>query len=228
MNPSTISRLAEFAEDQWGLFTRQQAEARSVSSRTLDRLQASGAIERIVQGVYHLAGAPPPAHMELRAAWLQLAPSIPAWERKPKDGVVSHRSAALLYGLGDIAPNRHEFTLPIRRQSRRRDVHFYMRSLRSNETSRFTGLPVTRPARVIYDLLDTHEEPMAVARAVADVFRNRLEQPTACTDAIAPLSHRLGFRRGDGSAVLRWLLDLAGAQETQRWLEEAASNHDQP
>jgi hypothetical protein len=57
--------------------------------------------------VYRLAGAPPADHLELRAAWLQLAPEIPGWDRTPEQAVVPHRSAAALYGLGHLPADRH-------------------------------------------------------------------------------------------------------------------------
>jgi hypothetical protein len=69
-------------------------------------------LKRVAQGVYHLAGAPIPDHIGLRAAWLQLVPDVPAWERTPAEGVVSHRSAAAVFGLGHLPADRHEFTLP--------------------------------------------------------------------------------------------------------------------
>ncbi|MGH7746009.1 MAG: type IV toxin-antitoxin system AbiEi family antitoxin domain-containing protein, partial [Candidatus Dormibacteria bacterium] len=126
----TYGRLAGIAADQWGLITRRQAEAAGVSAATLKRLaRTSGGLERLAHGVYRLAGAPLPRHPDLRAAWLQLAPEVPAWQRTPEQGVVSHRSAARLYGIGDLPADRHEFTLPVRRQSRRADVRLHHRSL---------------------------------------------------------------------------------------------------
>ena len=80
---STLSRIARIAEDQWGLITRRQAEAAGVSQATLHRLAKTGTLDRVAHGVYRLAGAPPPDYPGLRAAWLQLAPEVPAWERSP-------------------------------------------------------------------------------------------------------------------------------------------------
>jgi predicted transcriptional regulator of viral defense system len=98
----TLGRLAAIAEDQWGLATRRQAESAGVPQATLTRLIRSGVLERVAHGVYRLAGAPATDHLDLRAAWLQLAPETPSWERSPEQGVVSHRSAAALYGIGDL------------------------------------------------------------------------------------------------------------------------------
>src|SRR5207244_9380889 len=135
------------AEDQWGLVTRRQAELSGISQATLQRLAAKGVLDRVAHGVYRLTGAPTPDHLGLRAAWLQLAPEVPAWERTPEQGVVSHRSAASLYGLGHLPADRHEFTIPKRRQTRRPDVTIHVRKLNRGEWTNLAGLPVTRPSR---------------------------------------------------------------------------------
>jgi predicted transcriptional regulator of viral defense system len=209
------------AEDQWGLVTRRQAAAAGVSPATLQRLSDNGVLERVGRGVYRLAGAPLPDQVPLRAAWLQLAPDAPAWERKADQGVVSHRSAAALYGLGHLPADTHEFTLPARRQVRRPDIRIHRRKLASDEWGTLRGLPVTRPSRIASDLLADREEPEAVAHVVADAIRKKNEYAAAFVGALAPHAARLGLRRKDGLAVLRWLLDLVGDPATPRWLEEA-------
>jgi len=156
---STLSRIARIAEDQWGLITRRQAETAGVSQATLQRLVKAGILDRVAHGVYRLTGAPPPDYLGLRAAWLQLAPEVPAWERTPEQGVISHRSAAGLYGLGHLPADRHEFTLPERRQSRRSDVRLHRRAVRPDEWIVLHGMPVTRPSRIAADMLDDKEGP---------------------------------------------------------------------
>jgi predicted transcriptional regulator of viral defense system len=219
---STVSRLAQVAEDQWGLVTRRQAEGAGVSPATLQRLGADGSIlERVAHGVYHLAGAPVPDHVPLRAAWLQLAPDTLAWERTPDQGVVSHRSAAALYGLGHLPADQHEFTLPGRRQVRRPDVRVHRRALGDNEWTVLRGLPVTLPSRTASDLLTDREDPEAVGHVVADALRGGSDRAGAFARELGPHATQFGLRRGDGVAVLRWLLDLVGDPETRRWMEEA-------
>src|SRR5579863_1524873 len=71
-----ISRLAKVSADQWGLVTRQQATNAGVAPATLARMIKSGVLERIAHGIYLMAGSPRPDHAELRAAWLQLAPTL--------------------------------------------------------------------------------------------------------------------------------------------------------
>jgi Transcriptional regulator, AbiEi antitoxin len=218
---STLSRLSRIAEDQWGLITRRQAEGAGVSQATLQRLATTGILDRVAHGVYRLTGAPPPDYLDLRAAWLQLAPEVPAWERTPEQGVVSHRSAAALYGLGHLPADRHEFTLPERRQSRRPDVRLHHRAVHPGEWVVLHGMPVTRPSRIAADLLGDKEDPEAVAQVIADALRPCYDYPAAFADALAAYAASFGLRRGDGLALLRWLLDTVGDAETPRWIEEA-------
>ena len=209
------------AEDQWGLVTRRQAQDSGVSRATLTRLLASGVLERVAHGVYRLTGAPPADHLHLRAAWLQLAPEVPAWERSAAQGVVSHRSAAALYGLGDLPADRHEFTLPTRKQSRRSDVRLHLGKLTDAEWIAMKGLPVTRPSRIAADLLAERQDPEAVGRLVTDAIRGAFDYPGTFAETLAPYAAQLGLRRADGLAILRWLLDLAGDRHAREWLAEA-------
>jgi hypothetical protein len=86
---------------------------------------------------------------------------------------------------------------------------------------RHRSLPVTRPFRIAADLLLDGEEPEAVAHVVADAIRGSYDYPGMFADALAPFAMRFGFRRGDGLALLRWLVDLVGDPQARKWLEEA-------
>ena len=218
----TINRLAPIAADQWGMITRSQADRAGVPHATFDRLvDDEDLVERVAHGVYRLKLAPTPDHLMLRAAWLQLAPDTPAWERRPEQGVVSHRSAAALYGIGDLPADQHDFTLPTRRQSRRPDVRLHRRQLADREWTWLRGLPVTLPSRVVDDLLRDDEGPEAIAQITADSIRAVYDYPRAFAEALGRHAARFGLRRGDGLALLRWLLDLVGDPETARWMSEA-------
>ena len=214
-----MANLTDLAEEQWGLFTRRQAEATGMAWSTLARLAGHATlIERVTHGVYRLRGTPPTDHLELRAAWLQLSPDIPVWERIPEQGVISHRSAADLLGLGHLPADTHEFTLPSRRQSRRPDVRLHRCQLDEHEWIRHAGLLVTRPARIAADLLADHEDPAAVGYAIADALRAGQETPSATTEALARLATRFRLPPGDGVGVLAWLLDLTDVPERDQWL----------
>ena len=217
---SSWERVVVLAEEQWGLFTRQQADQRGMAWSTLSRMVATGRAERVGHGVYRLRGAEPPTQAALRVAWLELAPAVPAWDRNGEQGVVSHRSAAILFGLGDLPADVHEFTLPVRRQTRRDDVRLHRGDVATGVVSR-GGLLMTDPARTAVDLLTDGADPAAVSTIVAESLDAGYDRPAAFAHRLSAVAHRYRFSRGDGLAMLGWLLDLAGAADRDRWIAEA-------
>lgn len=211
--PSPLTRLRDLAEGQWGLVTLQQARAAGVAWRSLTRLVEAGLLERVAHGVYRVRGAAEPDHVELRAAWLQLDPAGPAWQRldDPDVAVVSHASAASLYGVGDLRADVHEFTLPHRRQTRREDVRIHRGRVPPERRLLLGGLPTTRAAWMIGQLLADHVDPDAVAEITREVLDRALDYPSVVAEALAPYAHRFGYPRGDGAALLDELLRRAGS-----------------
>jgi AbiEi antitoxin C-terminal domain len=219
---SSVRRIGDLTQDQWGLVTRRQLEDAGFALTTIERLTAPGGVlERVTWGVYQLAGAPIPDHRDLRGAWLQLAPRLLARERSPKQGVVSHRSAATLYGLGHLAADQHEFTVPARRQTRRPDVRIHVRLVPDGEWASQGGLLVTRPQRTAADLLRSREDPEAVAQVVADALRRDLASPGEFAAALTPHAAVYGFSRRDGTSLLQWLLGMTGDPDSSRWVSQA-------
>lgn len=222
-----LLRLQELTQDQWGLVTRQQVREAGVGTTTLERLTApGGGLDRVATGVYRLVAAPIPDHLDLRAAWLQLAPSIPAWERTANQGVVSHRSAAAVYGLGHFPADRHEFTMPKRKQTRRPDVRVHLRLIDDRELASLRGLPVTRPSRIASDLLRDNEDPEGIAQLIADAIRLAHDDPGTFADSLAPHAARFELAKGAGLELLDWFLDLANDPEKERWMDEARAHVD--
>jgi predicted transcriptional regulator of viral defense system len=220
------SQLLAVTEEQWGLLTTAQAQVTGMAWSTMARMVRTGTLDRVAHGVYRVRGAGEPDHVDLRAAWLQLNPGSPAWERGPDDGVVSHRSAAALYGLGHLPADVHEFTLPRRKQSRRQDVRLHRAQVSEGDWIWLRGLPVTRPKRIAADLLADREDPGAVGQVIADALRPVHDYPGSVAEAIAPQAAGLGLRRGDGLGLLHWLLDLSGDPERETWVREAAQSID--
>ena len=203
------NQLLTLAEEQWGLLTTRQVEATGMAWSTLSRTVRAGTLERVAHGVYRVRGAGEIDDLGLRAAWLQLNPSIPAWERGPGDGVVSHRSAAALYGLGHLPADVYEFTLPQRRQTRRRDVRVHRGDVEGHWTT-LRGLPVTKPHLIAAGLLAEGEDPGAVGQMAAEALRLGYDSTDAMAAGIAPYAKGHGFRTKDGAGLLRWLLELNG------------------
>lgn len=216
-------RLIDIAEEQWGLITRRQALAAGVAPTSIARQLADGRLDRVGHGVYRIRGAGEVDHLGLRVAWLQLDPSKPAWIRLGdlRGPVVSHTSAADLYGVGDLRADVHEFTLHVRRQSRRADVRLHRAIVQAEQRTIHLGLPITRAARMVADLLADHIEPSAVGHITAEVIDRVLDYPANIAEQIAPRAARFGFRRGDGVALLDHLLALADYKGRAEALAEA-------
>jgi len=223
---SAVARLSDLAEGQWGLVTRAQARQLGIAWSTLSHLaNPGGALERVAHGVYRLRGSADPGHLSLRAAWLQLDPATPAWERldQPKGALVSHSSAAVLYDVGDLRADTHEFTLPVRRQTRRSDVRLHRGQVPDQDWLILHGLPTTRAGRMIADLLADHHEPETVAQIVREVLDQVYDYPAVVAEKLSPFATRFNLPSNDGIGLLDLLLTMSGHPHRDRLVLEARS-----
>ena len=221
--PGPLQRLRHLAEGQWGLFTVRQAKQAGVVSRSLARLVDSELLERVAHGVYRVRGGADPDNLGLRSAWLQLDPNRPAWERldDPDGAVVSHSSAAALYGVGDLRADVHEFTIPHRRQTRRPDIRLHRGQVPENRRILLHGLPTTRAGRMIGDLLADSVDPDQVAQIAVEVIDNVYDYPRVIAESLTLQAARFGFRKGDGIALFDELLRRAGYADRERMVAMA-------
>lgn len=204
--------LADLAVQQWGMFTTAQAHTRGISRLQLARLNAAGAIERVVHGIYRECGVPTEELDALRATWLSLSPSVTVDARlvdPATDFVISGLSATQVHGFGDWYVPALEFSSPQRKQSQRKLVKFRHRTLSSMSVTIVDGLPVTTLEQTIVDLLTQSEDFSNVARAFADLIRDGRIFLPELEMMLDPISHRLGFKREAGKAVIRRLHESA-------------------
>jgi len=204
--------LADIAAGQWGLVTAAQARAGGVSAQTLARLARQGTLERLLHGVYRLAGVSPEQQTDLRAAWLSLDPTRTAGQRLTEDtpAAVSHASAAAIHGLGDLAGDVYEFTLPGRRQTRHPDVKLHRAQLQARDWQLVDGLPTTTPTRTIGDLAAGRLDGGHLAGVVRDAVIIGLADVDELAEALAPFAHHYGAPLGDGRLLLSRLVEQAG------------------
>lgn len=208
-----LRALQEVAAEQAGLVTSAQATARGVDRVTQQRLADAELLENVGRGVYRMVGAPPPSHLELRVAWLRLDPATPAWQRDgrgPDDGVVSHRSAAILHELGDIPAPQIELTAPRRRTTREPDVRLHIGVLAASDITFVEGLPVTTVERTIVDLLESRADGAHVGRIIADADRRGLIDLSSLERNVAGYSRRYGLPGNAGADLLANLAEQAG------------------
>ena len=123
--------------------TRAQLLGAGVSRHVIDRQSKSGALHRRHRGVYvvgHLALAP---HANEAAALLACG----------QRSLISHRSAAYLWGLSEHQPAVVDVTLVGRRCRPKDGVRLHnVSTLDPADIRNRAGLPVTSPARTLVDL----------------------------------------------------------------------------
>jgi Transcriptional regulator, AbiEi antitoxin len=212
MSTRKITVLAGIAAGQWGMITTAQAVAADVSAQAVARLANDGQLERLAHGIYRLAGTPPHPHDEIRALWLGIDPRRVASDRiaDVEVAVVSHRSAAVLLELGDIAADVVEFTVATRHQTRRRDVRIHHGTVGASERTLVDGLPVTTPLRTISDLASSRLDRGHLGGVVRDAV---IEHHLPVAKAAAILSQHAreyGAAAGNGMALVELMLDEAG------------------
>jgi very-short-patch-repair endonuclease len=203
----TDRAIAQLAERQHGVVALRQLETLGLSATAVHKRAARGRLHRVHRGVYAV-GRP-----GLTVNGRRLA-AVLAYGR---DAVLSHRSAAGLWGLRPDNRPSVEVSVP-RGGIRARpgiDLH-RVGSLTAGDVTVFDGIPITTVARTLVDLGDVANR-RAVEQAVEQAEVLRLFDLNAIEDAI----RRAGPRRGTSllSSVLTNL--AAGPTLTESQLEEA-------
>lgn len=176
--------VAGIAARQHGVVSLRQLIAAGVTKSGVVHRARAGRLHRVHRGVYAV-GYPRLTHAgRCMAGALAYGPAA----------VVSHRSAAGLWGLLPVASGAIVVSVPgIAGKGQRRGVHLHRsRTLTADATTSHRGVPVTTPARTIADL-----------RLAARI--------RGCSAAISPAELRRAIRQAD---VLG--LEIGGAAETDR------------
>jgi Protein of unknown function (DUF559)/Transcriptional regulator, AbiEi antitoxin len=162
-----LERAVALTATQHGLITALQCRDLGLSRNAVQRLIARGAWTREAPGVYRFAGSPRTWHGRALAAALAAGP----------EALVSHRSAAHLWGLDGFGPTgRIEVT--VRRHSRPRQrpgvvVHETGAFDLADPARRYL-VPVTGAARTLVDVAAVADDPVEVLRALDEIRRLRL------------------------------------------------------
>jgi very-short-patch-repair endonuclease len=137
-------QVLRLAEAQHGVVARRQLLALGVSADTIVHRRRAGRLVALHRGVYALG------HRALRpeGRWMAAALAV------GPTAVLSHRSAAALWGLRDGAPARVEVAVPSSAGRRARDGILVRRipDLTPWQVTRTAGVPVTSVARTLLDL----------------------------------------------------------------------------
>ncbi|AXT84665.1 transcriptional regulator [Aeromicrobium sp. A1-2] len=209
MADSTLVALGSIAERRWGLFTTAQAEAAGIARKQLSRMASTGAIERLAQGVYRMAGSPAQEHESIYATWLALGgASAPRAATGVAAIVAAGTTAAIAHDIGDFFPSGYDFIVPSRKGTRLPGVRLRIRTLSRDDVIPVAGLPTLTVERTIADLVDIGTDASLVADALRDAVRaDKLVAPDRLVDHLSPIANR---RKTTGSALANDLFELAG------------------
>lgn len=201
MAKSPDIRIAALAGRQYGLITRAQARQLGLSPRQIDARQRKGALHRMHRGVYAVGHRRLSSEGRFLAAVLACGPGA----------VLSHVSAAALWGLVGQAPGRVHVTVPTRNGLRPGSgIALHRCALPARDVSRIRGIPITSPGRTLLDYAGAASRRM-FERAFDEAHYLRLD-----LTGLEPCRGR------PGSALVRRVLaeHSAGSTRTRSELEE--------
>lgn len=134
--------IARLAERQHGVVARRQLLARGMGGKAIDGRLQRGRLHEYLRGVY-VVGA---RRIGRRGRWM--AAVLAAGE----SGLLSHRSAARLWGLMPLAAERVDVTCAPGRVVRRKGIIAHESLVADDEREVVDGIPVTSVFRTIFDL----------------------------------------------------------------------------
>ena len=141
--PPTHQPLADLAARQHGVVSiRQLTGPLGYSPSAVSRAVRRGRLHRIHRGVYAVGHRRLSRHGGCLAAVLACGP----------ESLLSHHSAAWLWGLWRGAPNPFEVTTPVHRRPKPPIRVHRARGLRREDRALREGIPVTSVPRVLLDL----------------------------------------------------------------------------
>jgi very-short-patch-repair endonuclease len=173
------------AARQHGAVSRAQLVRAGVSAELLDHRLRTGRMSRLHRGVYRVGPIAADCTVEM-AACLACG-----------DGAaVSHWSAAVLWEMHPRRPVRDAVDVIVTRgrAGRRPGIRLHrIRTVLADELTTRDGVPITTPARTLYDLAGSAGR-RELERALAESFARRL----VGRQALVTLLDRHGTRRGAG------------------------------
>lgn len=221
---SALETLELAASDQWGIVTAAQAEREGVSRLQLGRLAQRGVVQRARRGVYLLPSVRYERLTDLKVAWLALDPSRFARERWRAELpiVVSHESAADVHGIGDMIPQWHMFSCPVRKQTSHSDVRISLnRELASEDIRSVDGLPVMSVERTVADLAARRIDRDYLATLVVDSLRKEGVRFSTLSAYLDPFAQSYGS--GSGEDLLHEVYDESASEEDRKELRDRLS-----
>jgi predicted transcriptional regulator of viral defense system len=149
--------VAERAAEQFGVLALGELLHCGLSEATVGRWVAAGRLHRLHRGVYAVGhtGLTP------ESRWLAAVKACGA------DGLLSHASLMMLFGLLPMEDRRPEVTVPVAQRRAPEGVRVHRtRSLHPDDVWRHHGIPTTSPERLLLDMAPRLTD-RALARAMS-------------------------------------------------------------
>jgi len=183
---SRPDRLYALVERQGGYFTAADAKALGYGYPLHHFHVRQGNWIRVAPATFRLKRFPPVAHDDLIRWWL--------WSRKL--GVISHQSAAQVYGIGGTPPGQAHLQahliVPPRFRKRMPDGLVLHRAvLQGREVDTREGFPMTTPLRTILDLAEARLDHEQLTAVVTDAVRKGLVDRRALLDVLNATPKRI-------------------------------------
>jgi hypothetical protein len=159
----SIPVLDRLARRQHGLVTVSQLCELGVTRHQIDQLCAVARLIRIRRGVYRLCGVAP--------SWRSMA--LAAVLAAGDGAVLSHRSAAILWGMFDHRDETGPLELTTRRLCRLEGVRAHRHGLTPTEVTARHHIPVTTAERTLLDLAESLDLT-ELGRACDEALRRRI------------------------------------------------------
>jgi restriction endonuclease-like protein/putative AbiEi antitoxin of type IV toxin-antitoxin system len=171
--------IAALAGRQYGVVSRAQLSALGLSDGAIDHRITRAVLHRLHRGVFAVG------HRAVSREGAWVAPVLAAGP----GAVLSHRSAAALWGIRQSSRRDTEVTSP--RQCRRPRIVASHAKLAPDEVTVERGIPVTTPARTLYDLAAL-VRPHELEHAFNEAEIRRLASPVSVRDLVARHPRRSG------------------------------------
>lgn len=163
VNATALAAAAARTSVQYGYITRRQALDAGLSPHDLGRLVGEGHCVRVTRGLYRILGVKETWRGRMMAACLQAG----------GDALISHRSAAALWGLEGFEPPRTiDVTVPSEQRPRIEKARLHRRTPARRAVR--NGIPVTPVPETILDLCAVSPHESIPLRALDDVRRRKL------------------------------------------------------
>ena len=175
--------LARLAARQHGVVSLAQLERLGLAPSSVRTRLANGRLHRVHRGVYSVGHPLLERHGRLLAAVLSCG----------EGALLSHRSAAELWGLGDHSGPSIEVTTPGRARRSRAGVRVHGGTLRSSEAATVEGIPCTTVPRTLLDLADAADRRL-LERSIDRAEALRLFDGRAVEDVLRHARGRTGAR----------------------------------